>query len=189
MPAPWLPGLTAQLRDRFSEAASRERLFPDDVQAFSTPRRFVLRAQVRRRQDDREETVFGPALKVAKDAAGAWSAAAVGFARKNGVSPDALARGRRIPPRPDEKHLLFVKKVAGREAGDVVVGLLPALLRGLAFPKRMSWDAWLDDGKGAFPFGRPIRWLVALLGGRVLPYDIYELVAGGRVRSSSARAT
>jgi len=180
MPAPWLAGLTAQLRDRFSEAASRERLFPGDVLAFSTPRRFVLRAQVKRRQDDREESVFGPALKVAKDAAGAWSAAAVGFARKNGVLPDALGEGAKDPARPTEKHLLFVKKVAGREAGEVVVGLLPALLRGLAFPKRMSWDAWLDDGKGAFPFGRPIRWIVALLGGQVLPFDIHELVAGGK---------
>jgi glycyl-tRNA synthetase beta chain len=180
MPAPWLPGLTAQLRERFSEGASRERLYPDDVQAFSTPRRFVLRAQVRRRQDDREETVFGPALKVAKNADGAWSAAAVGFARKSGVSPDALGQGPKDPARPDEKHLLFVKKVAGRGAGEVVVGLLPALLRGLAFPKRMSWDAWLDDGKGAFPFGRPIRWMVALLGGQVLPCDIHELVAGGK---------
>ena len=40
----------------------------------------------------------------------------------------------------------------------------------------MSWDAWLDDGKGAFPFGRPIRWLVALLDGKVVPFTIYELV-------------
>ena len=32
--------------------------------------------------------------------------------------------------------------------------LLAALLRGLAFPKRMSWDAWLEDGKGAFPSTR-----------------------------------
>ena len=34
----------------------------------------------------------------------------------------------------------------------------------------MSWDAWLDDGRGAFPFGRPIRWLVVLLDGEVVPF-------------------
>ena len=26
----------------------------------------------------------------------------------------------------------------------------------------MHWDAWLDDGKGEFPFGRPIRWMLFL---------------------------
>ena len=52
----------------------------------------------------------------------------------------------------------------------------------------MSWDAWLDDGKGAFPFGRPIRWMVALLDGEVVPFAIYELVDGARGRPSSRAA-
>ncbi|HEY7412501.1 MAG TPA: glycine--tRNA ligase subunit beta, partial [Vicinamibacteria bacterium] len=53
----------------------------------------------------------------------------------------------------------------GRDAREVLPGVIAQVLRGLAFPKRMSWDAWLDDGKGVFPFGRPIRWLAALLAG------------------------
>ena len=48
-------------------------------------------AELPARQADREEPVWGPALKVAKDAAGAWTAAAQGFAKKNGVAVDALA--------------------------------------------------------------------------------------------------
>ena len=52
----------------------------------------------------------------------------------------------------------------------------------------MSWDAWLEDGKGAFPFGRPIRWMVALLDGAVVPFTIHELVAGGRGAGRSCRA-
>jgi glycyl-tRNA synthetase beta chain len=36
----------------------------------------------------------------------------------------------------------------------------------------MNWDAWLEDGKGDFRFGRPVRWLLFLYGGRVVPYDI-----------------
>jgi hypothetical protein len=66
-----------------------------------------------------------------------------------------------------EEQLLFVKKIPGRDAREVLPAILASTLRALAFPKRMSWDAWLDDGKGAFPFGRPIRWVVALLGGAV----------------------
>ena len=60
--------------------------------------------------------------------------------------------------------------------------MLAALLRALAFPKRMSWDAWIDDGKGAFPFGRPIRWMVALLGGQVVPFAIHGVAGGARDR-------
>ena len=38
----------------------------------------------------------------------------------------------------------------------------------------MNWDASLEDGKGELPFGRPIRWLLFLYGGRVVPFSIYR---------------
>ena len=36
----------------------------------------------------------------------------------------------------------------------------------------MHWDAQLDDGRGELLFGRPIRWLLFLYGGRVVPFTI-----------------
>ena len=60
MPAPWLPGLTAQLRDLFAAAAEREKLEAREVAAYSTPRRLVLRAEMARRRDTDEKTA--PAL-------------------------------------------------------------------------------------------------------------------------------
>ena len=97
MPAPWLPGLAEQLRTRFVDAAAREFLEAKDASVAWTPRRLVLRADLPARQADREEPVWGPALKVAKDAAGAWTPAAQGFAKKNGVAVEELlqrAQGR-----------------------------------------------------------------------------------------------
>jgi glycyl-tRNA synthetase beta chain len=182
MPAPWLPGLAEQLRARFEEAASRELLEAKSTRALYTPRRLVLTADVPGRQPDREEPVWGPSLKVAKDAAGRWTGAAQGFAKKSGVAVEALSQGARDPAKPAEIFLLHVKKVAGRPTGEVLPGLLASVLRGLAFPKRMSWDAWLDDGKGAFPFGRPIRWLVFLLDGAVVPFAIHDLEGGAKGR-------
>jgi glycyl-tRNA synthetase beta chain len=180
MPASWLPGLSEQLRARFAEAAAREFVEARDVAVLYTPRRLVLRAEVPLRQPDREEPVWGPALKVAKDAAGNWTGAAAGFARKNGVGVDALREGAKDPAKPGELYLLFVRQVAGRPTAEVVRDLFAGLLRALAFPKRMSWDAWLEDGRGAFPFGRPIRWLVLLLDGEVLPFAIHVLEGGAR---------
>ncbi len=180
MPAAWLPGLADQLQARFLEAAGRELLAAQDAAVCWTPRRLVLRAEVLARQPDREEPVWGPALKVAKDAAGKWTGAAQGFAKKNGVGVLDLGEGAKDPAKPGERYLLHVRKVAGRATGEILPGLLAGLLRGLAFPKRMSWDAWLDDGRGAFPFGRPIRWLVVLLDGVVVPFRIHALVGGAQ---------
>ncbi len=180
LPAPWLPGLAEQLKARFLEAASRELLDARDAAVYWTPRRLVLRAEVLARQPDREEPVFGPALKVAKDAAGKWTGAALGFAKKNGVAVEDLREAPKDPAKPAELYLLHVRKVAGRASAEVLPGLLAGLLRSLAFPKRMSWDAGLDDGRGAFPFGRPIRWLVALLDGAVVPFAVHALVEGAR---------
>ncbi len=180
MPAAWLPGLTEQLRQRFEEAVSREHLSPRGVVAFSTPRRLVVRADVAERQEDREDKVWGPSLKVAKDAAGRWTGAAQGFARKNGVAPDDLQQAPKDPGAPAEVYLLHVRRTPGRAAREVLPGVIASVLRALAFPKRMSWDAWLEDGKGTFPFGRPIRWMVALLDGEVVPFTIFGAVAGAK---------
>ena len=66
--------------------------------------------------------------------------------------------------------------------------VLGATLRGLSFPKAMRWDAWLDDGKGELTFGRPIRWILYLHGGRVVPFVIRRSNAAASctiVRTSS----
>ena len=54
----------------------------------------------------------------------------------------------------------------------------------MTFPKQMRWDAYLDDGKGELPFGRPIRWILFLYGGRVVPFAIRrtQLAQGPRVQ-------
>ncbi len=178
IPASWLPGLTAQAGELLAKLAAEAALEPTGLATHSTPRRLVLRAELSQRQADREEQVFGPALKAARDAAGQWTKAAEGFAKKCGVALDALQQAPKDPKKPDELNLLFVKRTAGAPAAEVLPGVLSALLRGLSFPKRMSWDAWLDDGKGAFPFGRPIRWLVVLLDGAIVPFTVFELRTG-----------
>ena len=58
---------------------------------------------------------------------------------------------------------------------DLPVELLGQFLRELTFPKMMHWDAQLEDGKGELLFGRPIRWLLFLYGGRVVPFTIARL--------------
>src|SRR5687767_10692497 len=95
MPASWLPGLTEQLRQRFQELAQREHLGPEGIASYSTPRRLVVTGQIAARQADREDKVWGPSLKVARDASGSWTKAAEGFAKKSGVAVDQLQQAPR----------------------------------------------------------------------------------------------
>jgi hypothetical protein len=77
-----------------------------------------------------------------------------GFVRfdGNGVGPEDLGQAAKDPGAPEDLHLVHVKKVVGKEAALVLPTVIGSALRALPFPKRMNWDAWLEDGKGAFPF-------------------------------------
>ena len=78
--------------------------------------------------------MWGPALKAAKDAAGQWTGAAQGFARKNGVAPEALGVGVKDAAKPDEKSLALPEEDRGSARRPRCWRLLlPALLRGFPF--------------------------------------------------------
>jgi glycyl-tRNA synthetase beta chain len=177
IPASWLAGLGEQLRTRFADLAAKETFVVAEVRSFWTPRRLVLVADVPLRQEDRVEAVWGPAREIAQGDAG-FKPPGLGFAKKCGIAPEAIEFRKKPGQAGETLYAVFDKKIPGRAALEVLPGLITGLLRGLAFPKRMSWDAWLDDGKGAFPFGRPIRWIVALVDGQVVPVTIFALVDG-----------
>src|SRR5258708_4642286 len=170
MPASWLPGLTQQVGDVLSAELRARRLPPEaPIETFSTPRRLTARiARIAERQSDFEELVNGPPVSAAFSADGAPTPAATGFAARQGVDVAALER----VETPKGVYLAYRRKVRGKTAVAVLREVLGAALRGLPFPKAMRWDAMLEDGKGELLFGRPIRWLLYLYGGRVVPFSI-----------------
>jgi glycyl-tRNA synthetase beta chain len=170
LPAAWLVPLTDQLARRLAARLAEFRLATDaPVEAYATPRRLAAAVpRIAERQTDLEDTVTGPPVSAAFGPDGQPTAAAIGFARKHGVEVSELTRA--VTPRGE--YLAHVRRQRGRAAVDVLPDLLAALLRDLAFPKEMRWDAWLEDGRGELPFGRPIRWLLFLYGGRVVPFTI-----------------
>jgi len=170
LPAAWLPGLTKQLSEKLLARLKEMRLTPDvAVESFSTPRRLTARiGRMPERQEDLDETITGPPVSAAFNAAGAPTPAGLGFAKKQGVPFEVLER-----VKTDKGEYLAVRKhVRGKSTVDALPELLGSLLRDLAFPKAMHWDAMLEDGKGELVFGRPIRWLLYLYGGRVVPFTI-----------------
>lgn len=177
LPASWLVPLADQLAARMKARLVELRLATDaPIEAHATPRRLVVVApRIAERQSDLEEPLSGPPVSAAFTPDGAPTPAALGFARKCGVAVEELTR----VETPKGVYLGFVKKQRGKTAVDVLPDLIALVLRDLAFPKSMHWDAWIDDGKGEFSFGRPIRWLLYLYGGRVVPFTIRRTALAG----------
>jgi glycyl-tRNA synthetase beta chain len=188
LPASWLPGLNRQLHDRLEARLKEFRIAPGaPIESYSTPRRLAARiGGIAERQEDLEETLMGPPVSAAFGADGAPSPAALGFARKQGVPFEQLTRKRT----PKGEYLAFDRRQRGRSAADTLPDILGGLLRDLTFPKNMHWDARLDDGRGELLFGRPIRWLLFIYGGRVVPFTIgrAENAAGSQVQDVESGA-
>src|SRR5262245_51626293 len=163
LPASWLPGLTTQMAKHVDARLKEARLTSDaPAEAYSTPRRLTARViRVAERQTDFEELVTGPPVA-------APTQAAEGFAKKYGVELSALERQQT----PKGEYFAYRVRQRGKATVDVLADVMAGVLRDMSFPKQMRWDAYLEDGKGDLVFARPIRWLVLLYGGRVVPFVI-----------------
>jgi len=170
IPASWLPGLTRQVAMHLDARLKNARLDTDaPAESYSTPRRLTARvAKLAERQTDHEELVTGPPISAAYKPDGNPTPAAIGFARKYGVEIGALERSETGKG----TYLAYRVRQRGKATVDVLADVMGGLLRDLTFPKQMRWDAYLEDGKGDLVFARPIRWLILLYGGRVVPFVI-----------------
>jgi glycyl-tRNA synthetase beta chain len=169
LPAAWLPALTNQIGEVIGSQLRAHRLTPEShTDTFSTPRRLAVRVAVPERQTDLEELINGPAVSASFNPDRTPGRAAIGFAAKHGVDVSALER---VSTAKGE-YLAFRRRQRGRATVDVLPDVLGGTLRALLFPKLMRWDAMIDDGRGDLPFGRPIRWILFVYGGRVVPFTI-----------------
>ncbi len=174
IPARMIGSAEKELTDRMGDLLLRERLVSEArVEAYSTPRRLaVLARNVAAAQADVEEQVTGPAVKVAfKD--GQPGPAAHAFAKKVGVDIAHLAR----VTTPKGEYLAAKVVNRGRRACEVLAEALPKEIGGLYWAKNMYWR----EGKPEH-FVRPVRWLVALLDGEVVPVEFGGVEAGRQSR-------
>src|SRR5207249_5478740 len=154
-----IPGALENLYQLFQKLAIAHESHALDA----TPRRLVLRAAgLPAKQPDTEERVMGPAKSAPVQAV-------AGFARKHGLSPEELT----IESTPKGDYYCFLKEVPGRATKDILSGALPGLILEIYFHKTMYWT-----GKTGPRFIRPIRWIVALLGDEIVPFELAGVRSG-----------
>ena len=173
IPARMISTAQSELQQRITDLLKRERLAPAGrITSLDTPRRLaVLAAGVPAAQPDVIEQITGPAVSVAfKD--GQPGPPAHAFAKKAGVTVDQLAR---VTTAKGEYLSARITK-PGRPARDVLAELLPKEIATLYWPKNVYWR------RPGERFVRPVRWLVALLDGEVIPLELFGIRAGQESR-------
>src|SRR3984893_9433691 len=139
------------------------------VETFAAPRRLAATcAAVRVKQADETKDEMGPPKSVSFDAAGKPTRAAESFAQKMGVRVDKLT----LVSTAKGEYLTAKRLIHGKFAKEILEEFLPRAVKEIPWPKTMYWT-----GAGGLHFIRPIRWVVALLGGKPLELTLGDATA------------
>ena len=159
-----------KMKELFSQLLASGRVGSSgEIKTYGTPRRLVLHVpELDEQQADMSKEVLGPPKKIAFDADGKPTKAALVFAEKNNVTVDALGiratdKGEYVVARIDEK---------GGDTAAWLGQVLPGFILSIPFPKSMRW---MDKD---IRFARPIHWVLAIYGGAVVPFELGGIKSG-----------
>jgi glycyl-tRNA synthetase beta chain len=169
IPARMIQGASQELQKRIEELLAKNSLPHQGIKRSETPRRLALVASgIPATQPDVQEQLTGPATKVAyKD--GQPTPAAHAFAKKAGVDISQLQK----LTTPKGEYLTASVMNKGKPAAQVLTELLPKEIASIYWPKNMYWRAGKPER-----FVRPVRWIVAMLDGEVIPLEFAGIKAG-----------
>jgi glycyl-tRNA synthetase beta chain len=173
IPSRMIQDASAELMKRIEDLLAKNALPYKEVKRLETPRRLaVIASGIPSTQPDVEEQLTGPATKVAyKD--GQPTPAAHAFAKKAGVDVAQL----KTVTTPKGEYLAATVTNKGKPATQLLAELLPKEIAGIYWPKNMYWRAGKPER-----FVRPVRWIVAMLDGEVIPLEFAGIKAAQQSR-------
>lgn len=172
----FIPSAVEQLKIEFSKILEENEIKYSNLKAFATPRRLtVLIEGLPDKQDDVQKSVKGPIATIAYDNDGNLTKAALGFANKNGITPDKLYK---------EDNYVWAKiEQKGKSIKDILKDLAPQIILKLKGTHFMRW-ADLD-----IKFQRPIRWIVSLFNSEIVEFEIAGIKASNISRGHRFAST
>ena len=169
IPARMIEAASRDLTARVLAILDQAGLAHGDAEAWGGTRRLAVRiAGVQAEIAGREETVLGPPASAAFDAEGRPTPAGSGFAKKQGIDPEALEKIQ------NERGVYagFRRTAASRPLARILSDALPASVAAMSFPKSMRW------GDGKHRWVRPVHWIVVLHGDAVVDLEILGACSG-----------
>ncbi len=169
IPSTYIPETLKQSKELAEKMLQENRISYREVRCLGTPRRIVLIVEdIAEKQEDSVQEIKGPPKKVSFDKDGNPTKAAISFAKKHNVSLDEIQT-----INTSKGEYLFLRKVIpGTPTFDILKDEIPRLISKISFPKSMRW------GTVKFSFARPIHWILCLLDGRVIPFEIAGIKSG-----------
>lgn len=172
MPAKVVSKAAGQLKNIVSTHLKENGLKHGTIDVYSTPRRLAVSvSELEEKQEDRTETVKGPAKRIAVDDEGNWSKAAIGFSKGQKASVDDIV----FKEVKGEEYVFIEKEIKGQSAEEVLKTLADRL-PSMTFPVSMKW------GNSSHRFIRPVHWLVALLDADVVDMQLFDVASGNETR-------
>jgi len=170
LPARFIDDAEKQLYEKTAKWLTDLRISSDNIKTYSTPRRLAVLVQnMEEFQESVEEEVKGPSESIAKDSEGNWTKAAIGFTKSQGKTVDDI-----YFKEVNGISYIYVKK---HIEGQKTFELLPEfknIITSIQFGKNMRWSTQ------TMRYARPIRWLVALYGEEVVPFEVATVKTGNK---------
>lgn len=165
LPASHVKAALEQLDEKFRAEFKSAGIAVQTFEILGTCRRLVVRADTASGQEDSTSVVTGPPKSVGILPDGTFSPAARGFAKAQGIVVESLE----IIQTPRGEYIGMRKTSKGKPAQEVLAVIVPAVIVSISFPKAMRWR------EGPFKFSRPIKNILCLCDGKVLPFNLEGL--------------
>jgi glycyl-tRNA synthetase beta chain len=172
IPAFAVGGIRDQLRELFLARLEQDHITHGGVECVATNRRLMVHvAKVPEKTASKEETVLGPAKRIALDERGLPTVALKKFCEFQKIKMTDVVE----IETPKGSYLGITRVGGGQNAAELLAAGIPAILSGLTFPKTMVWN------ESRIAFIRPVRNILALFNNKPLDIQFAGVRSGNKV--------
>src|SRR5699024_8164210 len=170
LPARFIDNAEKDLIEKTESWLQKSRIPFEKVTSYSTPRRLaILIHQIANEQETITEEVRGPSEKIAKDDAGNWTQAAIGFTKGQGKTTDDIY----TKSVNGTTYIFEEKKTEGKPTSKILPEFKD-IITSLHFPQTMRWSSL------SCRFTRAIHSLLAITEDEIIPIEIANVKTGNK---------
>lgn len=161
LPASFIYPTLSQLSNNLEKMLKESNIDFLNINTYATPRRLSLVVDgLADKQKDIDEEIKGPPKRIALDEKGEFTRAGLGFIKKFNAQKESVF----YKEINGQEYLYLQNHIQGKNTINLLPNILIDLIDSLEFSKPMRW------GNGNTKFARPIRWLVAMHGQKVIDF-------------------